>query len=77
MNRMSHWRQPRAAQHAKRVKDQGALWRQAERIDDSKRLGEKKDQPSPPSSTAMRTYTAAEIAAFMAERNKSDDPGKA
>ena len=41
MNRMSHWRQPRAAQHAKRVKDQGALWRQAERIDERKRLGEK------------------------------------
>ena len=42
MNRMSHWRQPRAAQQQMaRVKDQGALWRQAKRTDESKRLGEK------------------------------------
>lgn len=39
MKTVPYRRRP-AAQHTKRVKDQGALWRQAERIDDRKRLGE-------------------------------------
>ena len=42
MNRMNRYRPSRATQQQlARVKDQGALWRQAKRTDESKRLGEK------------------------------------
>lgn len=46
MNRMSHWRQARAAQHQqmKRVREQQALSRQARAVD-LRRLSEKMVKP--------------------------------
>lgn len=51
MNRMSHWRQPRAAQQQqlKRVREQQALSRQAHTVD-FRRLSEKRVKPSAPES---------------------------
>ncbi|CAN5241722.1 hypothetical protein BH10PSE1_BH10PSE1_28320 [soil metagenome] len=46
MNRTPHWRRP-AAQHARRVKDQIALRRQAKRIDHRK--GPAEEDPVMPS----------------------------